>query len=211
MAFGISLEQHWTHRWRDLLKGSRRREESVMNRYLTSSITFMVAFWLMGSAVSPQGLRGQDSSQAMKIGTFDSRAVALAFWRSDEGTAVLSDVQDELRAAREAGDEARVKELEAKGPGLQIRMMQQVFSTGTLTDVLRRVEDLVPSVAEKAGVHLIIPKWQITYEASSVETVDVTMDLVSLFSPTEDILARVRRVLDTEPIPIDELPMDPRG
>lgn len=86
-----------------------------------------------------------------KIGTFDSRAVTLAFWRSEAGMAVVISIQDELRAAREAGDEDRVRELEAKGPGLQIRMMQQVFSTGTVTDILRRVEDLIPSSRESWG------------------------------------------------------------
>lgn len=64
-------------------------------------------------------------------------------------------------------------------------------------------------MAEKAGVPLVVSKWQVIHQNPSVESVDVTMELVSLFSPTDDILARVRRVMETDPVPIDELPMDP--
>ncbi len=181
-----------------------------MRHLLTTSIISLVSVCCLGLASLPLDATAQDPPQVTKIGTFDSRAVALAFWRSEAGMAVVNSIQDELRAAREAGDEDRVRELEAKGPGLQIRMMQQVFSTGTVTDVLRRVEDLIPSIAEKAGVPLVVSKWQVIHQNPSVESVDVTMELVSLFSPTDDILARVGQILGTDPVPIDELPMDPR-
>jgi hypothetical protein len=182
-----------------------------MKEHMSSAIVSLVFFWSLCLLASQEIVGAQTHSETVRIGTFDSRAVALAFWRSDEGMGVLDGVSVELQKAREAGDEARVRELEAKGPAIQIRMNQQVFSTGTVTDILKRVQVQIPVVAENSGVSPVVSKWQITYQDPSVEMIDITMELVSLFSSTEDILARVKRVMETEPIPIDELPMDPRG
>jgi hypothetical protein len=64
-----------------------------------------------------------------RIGVFDSRAVALAYYRSDEGMQASRDRYDAYAKAKASNDEARIKELEQEGPWMQVRMHQQVFST----------------------------------------------------------------------------------
>jgi hypothetical protein len=71
-----------------------------------------------------------------RIGTFDSRAVAIAFYRSAEFQEDTRGLMMELEEAKAAGDEERVKELEALFPALQHRMHQQGFSTASVREGL---------------------------------------------------------------------------
>ena len=67
------------------------------------------------------------------------------------------------------------------------------------------------TVAEYRKPEFLVQVLPAVDEALRGETVDVTMEIVALFSPTDEVLASIARMLETEPIPIDELPMDPRG
>jgi hypothetical protein len=144
-----------------------------------------------------------------KVGTFDSRAVALAYWRSGPGMEKLEGLHREMEEAKAAGDEKRVQELEVEGPGLQVRMHQQVFSTGTVSDIIRKVEAEIPAIAESAGVSMIVSKWEIAYRDPGVEYVDVTPQLVDLFHPDDEIRKMIKKMEKQKPVPIDELSMDP--
>jgi hypothetical protein len=145
----------------------------------------------------------------LRIGTYDSRAVAFAYWRSEEGMKQLNGLKAEMAEAKAAGDEKRVAELEKEGPGLQVRLHQQVFSTGCISDVLRKIEAELPAIAEQAGVSLLVSKWEIAFKGADVECVDVTRTLVDLFSPNEEVLEMLPEIAKVQPVPIDELPMDP--
>ncbi|MEW6072220.1 MAG: hypothetical protein AB1726_06430 [Planctomycetota bacterium] len=146
---------------------------------------------------------------AARIGTFDSRAVALAYWRSAEGMARLEELHADLEKARAAKDEKRIRELEIEGPGRQVRMHQQVFSTGTVTDILARIQTSIPAIAKEAGVPLVVSKWEVAYRDPSVECVDVTPQLVALFHPDEGVRKMLEGLAGQEPVPIDQLSKDP--
>lgn len=175
----------------------------IMKIFVTC--VFSISFVLMGTVV------GLSKIPALKIGTFDSRALALAYWRSDEGMKELQGLHEEMRKAKQAGDEKRIKELEIEGPGKQVRLHQQVFSTGTVTDVVKKIQTELPLVAKEAGVSLIVSKWQIAYKDTSIEYVDVTLPLVKLFNPDEKIMKMVEQIMKTDPVPIEELSMDPNS
>ncbi len=151
----------------------------------------------------------EESTAVLKVGTFDSRAVALSFWRSEEGMKSLRDLHEEMARAQEDGDEERIKELEIEGPGLQVRMHQQVFSTGSVTDVIKRIEGKLPRIAEKAGVAIIVPRWNVAWLGETVEVVDITEKLVKCFHPDRQVLEMVGQMGEQEPVPIQELSMNP--
>jgi len=162
-----------------------------------------LSFALTGAALS------QTKPPPVRIGTFDSRAIALAFWRSEEGVKQTNGIKEEYEKAKAAKDEKRIKQLEIEGPGLQVRMHQQVFSTGSVTDIIEKIKTALPPIAKETGVTLIVSKWQIAYKDPSVEYVDVTAQLVKLFNPSDEVLKMIEDLHKQEPVPIEALSMDP--
>jgi tetratricopeptide (TPR) repeat protein len=113
----------------------------------------------------------------------------------------------ELEEAKASGDEWRVKELEAYGPAMQHRMHQQGFSTASVREIMEKISDALPEIAQKASVSVIVSKWEIAYYSPAVEFVDLTPQLVALFDPSEQTLKIVEDMKTIDPIPMDQLPV----
>jgi tetratricopeptide (TPR) repeat protein len=143
-------------------------------------------------------------STPARIGTFDSRAVATAFYRSPEFQESARELWAELEAARSTGDDWRVKELEAYGPAMQHRMHQQGFSTGSVTEIIDGIRDALPEIAREAGVSVIVSKWEVAYEGPTAEFVDVTPQIVALFGPSQQTLTIVEGYKTVAPVPMDQ-------
>jgi hypothetical protein len=92
-----------------------------------------------------------------------------------------------LREARAAGDTATIRELEYQGPALQNLMHYQVFSTASIPNVIEALAPVLPQVAERAGVAIIVSKWDVSYRRDDVEYVDVTDELVQPFNPNAQV------------------------
>lgn len=151
----------------------------------------------------------EDRKPAFRIGVVDSRAVALAYGRSDEFARTAREMRVDLEKARAANDEKRVKEIEQEGPWSQIRIHQQVFSTAPVTGILAKVKDKLPAIAEQAGVAVIVSKWEVQFMDSTVQTVDVTLPIARLFNPSEQVLEWVEQMKSRAPIAFEKLPLDP--
>lgn len=157
----------------------------------------------------PGVVRGQSEIPVVKVGTFDSRAVALAHWRSEMGMKQLNGLEERYAKAKAAKDEKLMKQIKIEGPGLQVRIHQQVFSTGSVTDIMKKIKASLPSIAKETGVSLIVPKWQIAYQDPAVKTIDVTPQLVKLFNPSGKVLKIIEDLHNKKPVPIEELSMNP--
>ena len=70
-----------------------------------------------------------------------------------------------------------------------------------MDDILQHVSDKLPEVARKAGVCVIVQ--QVDFRDSTVETVDVTDQLVALFDPDERTLALIRGVRKGKPMALE--------
>jgi hypothetical protein len=151
----------------------------------------------------------QTSRSAVRIGVFDSRAVALAYYNSPEQQQLMRAMVGELEKARASGDARRVKELELQGPILQARMHWQVFSSLSIPNILDKVADRIPGIANEAGVLAVASKWEISYKDSSVEYVDITSLLVALFHPDARVQKWIEQMSGKDPIPLDKLPPEP--
>ena len=146
----------------------------------------------------------------IRIGVFDSRAIAIAYWRSPDGMRQLQALHDEYAKAKAAHDDTRAKELEQEGPWQQVRMHQQAFSTATVASILEKVSDRLPAVAKDAGVSAIVSKWEVPYRDASIETVDVTLPLVKLFTQDPKMLSMIDQIEAQPPVPFEKLPLDPK-
>jgi hypothetical protein len=138
------------------------------------------------------------------IGTFDSRAVAFAYARSDMFNEWLNELTTAAAEAEAAGDSARVKELGDQAQNEHALRSKQVFSTFPAYDVLERIEAEISKIATEARVDVIISKWEIVYQRPGVEFVDVTELMVQLFHLDEDAQKSLQQLLQQEPIPLSE-------
>jgi len=110
--------------------------------------------------------------------------------------------------AKGAGNEERVKEIEAKLQALQHLLHQQGFSTGSVANILEKIKDALPAIAEEAGVGIIVSKWEVVHRDPSLEVVDVTSHLVKQFNPGEQALKWIEDGRNQVPIPIEEITFD---
>ncbi len=170
--------------------------------------SFVLALGAATMVFVPAGHAQEPSpSSSARIGTFDSRAIATAFYRS--AVFIEENVRGfmtELEEAKASGDEWRVWELEAYKLPIGHRMQQQAFSTGSVMEIMEQIRDALPEIAREAGVSVIVSQWEVTYESSEADLVDLTPQLVALFDPSEQTLMIVESMKTIDPVPMDQIP-----
>ena len=159
---------------------------------------------LSARAHAPLPFRSEAAPPAIVVGTFDSRAVAIAYVRSKTFSeyvgAQQADIGRALERARAAGDDDLVRALDELGPAMQRRIHEQGFSTAPVDDLLEKIADRIPAIAEETGVDLIVSKWQLVHRASDANTVDVTEAFVREFDPDDATWKAVREIVKQEPV-----------
>ena len=169
---------------------------------MRSCVSLRVVPLVLGLALAGPVVSAAPAPAAVRIGTFDSRAVALAYYRSPDVMKELMGMRAEMQKAKEAGDQKKVEELQARGPAMQMLMHQQGFSNGSIGNIMPSIADRLPGIAKAAGVVAIVSSWELCHSAPGVELVDVTPQLVALFAPD----AQTTKILDSmkgqKPIPL---------
>jgi hypothetical protein len=149
------------------------------------------------------------AKKPMRVGTYDSRAVALAyyrkFYRSPEFTARMKTLEEARDAAKAAGDHEKAKKLEAEGKAEQEHSHSQVFGSAPIDDIVAKIKDQLPQIAKQAGVDMIVSKWSITYRSADAEVVDVTEPMAQLFHPDTETLKILRDLTKHQPVSAEEL------
>ena len=155
----------------------------------------------------PSTVCSQESTAKIRIGTFDSRCVAIAYGRTDF-LKNIGNLRQEQEKAKAEGNEARAKELEKLGPNLQFIMHQQGFSTGSVINIMEKIKDKIPEIAKKNNVKLILSKWELFYHDESLEIIDITDQIVNLFNLDEQSRNIVESIKKMEPVPIEQISND---
>ena len=153
----------------------------------------VLSVMLMGSVllgVEEKEEKTQKASQVI-VGTFDSRAVTLAFGTSPQ-QAEFYKRYPEYVAPR---DGATPEEVEQWKINLKKRQFRQGFGRGDVSEFLDLIRDEIPKIAEKTGVDVIVSKWDIEYQSPKVKLVDVTEALIQPFKPTDERLKIIRDVM----------------
>jgi hypothetical protein len=140
------------------------------------------------------------SVTAIRVGVYDSRAVAMSYYRSEQFNTPLSALFAKLGKAKEDGDKKTVEELESLGPALQELIHKQSFGDWPVSNIMKIISDELPEIAKQADVGVIISKWDITFQQPAAELVDVTHLLVNLFNPSEETLKIVDEIMKTNPV-----------
>jgi hypothetical protein len=149
------------------------------------------------------------TAKPLRVGTFDSRAVALAYYRkflrSPEFVAGMKKLKEEHDKAEAAGDHEKAKKLEAEGRAGQESIHRQFFGTAPIDEVLAKIKDQIPEIAKQAGVDLIVSKWNVTYLSPGAELVDVSEPMARLFQPDEETWKILRDIPNHQPLSAEEL------
>lgn len=164
-------------------------------------ILTIAAFTFWGGST----VRAQSQTGKLRVGVYDSRAVAVAWGNSTEFQAFLKPIEAEHKKAREAKDEKRAKEIEAQMKLRQRRAHEQGFSTGSVASIMERIKDRLPDIAKAANVQIIVSKWELNHQAAGVELVDVTDQIVALFQVSERGLQWSREIQAKKPLPIEQI------
>ncbi len=176
--------------------------QSVFFPVVMGVAVFGVALLLMGGAHGADAARDEEGPEAgeraVRLGVFNTRAVALAYGRSDEHDAEVDSKMAEYRRAQEAGDQERMRELERWGEEGQDRIHRQVFGDAPIPDILERMKDDLPGVAEKAGVDAIVG--EVLHARAGAEVVDVTEEMAARWRPDEKTREMMRQVRETPPV-----------
>jgi len=155
-------------------------------------------------AVCAMFLALQPTPTKVRVGTFDSRAIAIAYARSALFAPVMQGLKDKYEKAKAEKNEKVIKELEAESITQQQLLHLQGFSIGSVADILEKVKDNLPKAAQEAGVDIIVSKWEVAYKNPSIEIVDVTSHLVKLFNPDEQTLKIIEGLSKQPPISLLE-------
>ena len=170
-------------------------------------ISFAVAGVIVAAcSVSSAGKAETDKPvKPLRVGVYDSRCVAVACMPTAWYNEPVKEKMKEMEKAKAAGDEKKIKELEAWGESRQQKAHLQGFGTAPVTELLEPVKGRLAEVARQAGVDIIVSTWQIDYQASDAELVDVTDAIVALYEPSEKTLKTVEALKKHKPMSEEEI------
>jgi len=138
-----------------------------------------------------------------RVGTYDSRAVAIAYYQSPYNSSVMkifNDLQAKMQKAQKEHDSVMIKKLNFEGPTRQAVLHEQGFGTGSVRYELLEIKDKIDSLAKAEKLDIILSKWELNYSGSNCEVVDITEKIALLFNPNERIKNSLQEILKTEPI-----------
>ena len=153
---------------------------------------------------------------ATKVGVYDSRAIAYAYWSQQIDGKRRFDHPDyhTASAAWEYWNQlidgkpryTPPEDDALKGKEFGYMLHQQVFSYHEPTQALQYIADKLPDVMEQAGVDVIVCKWEkeklAKYEPAQL--IDITDTLVQLYDPTPDFLKdAIKGFAESTPEPLD--------
>ena len=186
------------------------KTSSVFSKWFKIVSTAVMSVVVCASAAA------QSRTNQLRIGVYDSRAVAIAFANSKEFQEALKPVLADYQKAKDEKNDQRMKEIEARMRLQQRRLHEQGFSTGSVAGTMAKVKDELPALAKKAGVQMIVSKWELNYCSPDVETVDVTEPVAALFHPNENVTANrklkvsevIKSLKNQPPLPIEDITDD---
>jgi hypothetical protein len=160
-------------------------------------------------------VRAEDKSEkktersVTKIGVYDSRCVSYAHFWTDEHQKKITELYNKAKAAKKAEKKDEFKELDKALWTERHRSHNQVFSTAPIDDVLETIKDRLPEILKKAGVSMLVSKWdeKKLEKYKSAEKVDVTDLLVSQFKfpSTEKHKKVLESMKNVKPVPLDQV------
>ena len=148
----------------------------------------------------------ETNARPQRVGIYDSRAVAYAWFWSEAHQRQLREQMQSARAARAAGQTSHFQELDAALRQQQDEVHREVFSTAPATDALTAIQEQMPEIKRHAGVTALVSKWddQSLKQYANAGKTDVTGQLVREFKPTEKQLKVIVDLQSKKPLSLEQ-------
>ena len=96
----------------------------------------------------------QVKSGKIRIGTYDSRIITMAYSRSAFFTDLFNKVGQEYKTAKESNDTVKMKKIEIQMKTTQHLLHQRVFGTGSISSIIDIVKDSISLIAKRENLNL---------------------------------------------------------
>lgn len=166
------------------------------------------AFVLVASHVVEAGDEPASSHETSpaRIGVYDSRVVAYAYFWTDAHQAELRATFTALKKAEQSKDSKKVEALKKSLQEEQRNVHRQVFSTAPIDAILLELKDRLPEIEKKTGVSMFVSKWDAKKLKSypSAEQIDVTDLLSAEFKPSKKHLQAMEKIKKAKPVSFEQ-------
>ena len=169
--------------------------------------TMTIAAALLSGPCATNLRAAETNTTTLRIGIYDSRAVAYAWFWSARHQDQLHRLIQAARDARAVGDTNRFRELAAKLQAHQAEMHREVFSTAPVTNSLAEIKERLPEIQKTAGITALVSKWDdmALKKYSNAEKTDMTDILVREFiTPTSEQQKVLSEMNTVTPLPLDQ-------
>ena len=121
----------------------------------------------------------------VRIGTYDSRSVAVAYAGSPKHEAEIIQFDEALKKAKKQGDTQQIKKADRAVWEFRHRTHRQAFGTWPVDDILKQYPKAVEQVKKNANVTVLVSKWdkKTLAKYKDAEKVDVNEQLVDAMKP----------------------------
>ena len=119
---------------------------------------------------------GDNNPASRKVGIYDSRSIAAAYADSPMHQVDMAKELKRYEGTEGFDDEAH---------GTMQAALDRSYTKEPVGDLLKKIESKLPGIKKKAGVSILVSKWdaQGLKKYGALEQVDVTMALVDAFDP----------------------------
>jgi len=142
----------------------------------------------------------------VNVGTYDSRAVAVAYAGSSFCRKYLLGLHKRHKAAKAAGDKKEMAKVEAEAKEHQKQLHMQGFSTAPVDDLLLYIKESLPDIKKKAEVNVIVSKWdkKSLNKYKNAKKKDITMLLVTAYKPNARTINIIKQIQTKKPVPLKQ-------
>jgi len=151
----------------------------------------------------------QQGNSKIRIGTFDSRCIAIAYGRSADFMKLRDSIETIYSKAKVDSNKQIIEEIDQFKPTMQVLLHQQVFSNGSVINILEKVKGKFPAIAKENNLKMILSKWEIMFANESIDLIDITDQLVAIFNPDEATSKIIDNIKSMEPVPIEKISINP--
>jgi hypothetical protein len=138
----------------------------------------------------------------VRIGVFDSRAVAIVFYQSKFSNVKenFGTLHTKMKEAKEKDDKDAIAKIEREASLRQVMMHEQGFGRGSINNVTGAIKDKLAQLAKSENLSVIVSKWELVFSGADVVSIDVTEKIVDFFEPNEKIKSMMKEIMESEPL-----------
>ena len=160
------------------------------NRLALTCVIALAAGWAFCSATYGEK---PDSQPKLRIGTYKSYVLAVAYYRSDMFKKQMADLSAQIEQAKTDGKTELLKQLNAKSKALQQQAHGQLLGRTPIDNILAHMKDALPKIAQASGVEVISGK--VAYHNPDVELLDITDAMVQQLNPSNETLEAIKTLM----------------